>query len=449
MDCSRIKYQNNMKRTIQKELLKWKNRADRMPLLLRGARQVGKTYAIEQFGKAYFEEMVSINLELQPRLKSCFDTLQPHLIIQAIEIEIQASIVAGKTLLFIDEIQECPAAIEALRYFKEKLPDLHVIAAGSLLEFVLNDGNFNLPVGRIEFLFLYPLSFSEFLSALREDKLCEYLSQVQLSGKIPESIHRKALEKLKLYLILGGMPAVVQSYLDNGDLLRCQQLQSFVLNTYRGDFGKYATVVNPQYCQRVFEKAPNLVAKKFKYVDVDPAVQSRELKKAVTAMRLAGVITPIYLSKATGLPLNATINEKDFKLLFLDVGLVKYASRIDAGLLLRENILLINNGAIAEQFVGQELIAYQPSFDHAALFYWHKEQKQGSAEIDYIIQHKNYIIPLEVKAGKSGRLKSLQIFMQEKNSPIGIKISQDAFGYDGKILSLPLYMIAELLRLLG
>jgi hypothetical protein len=437
-----------MKRSIINELIRWKGRADRMPLLLRGARQVGKTYIVEQFGKAYFDDLISINLELQPALKSCFDTLQPDLIIQALEIETQKSIVAGKTLLFIDEIQECPAAIEALRYFKEKHPDLHVIAAGSLLEFVLNDADFSLPVGRVEFLFLYPLNFSEFLLALGDEKLCEYLSRVQLADKIPESIHHKALERLKLYFVLGGMPAVVQSYIDSNDLLRCQQLQAFILNTYRGDFGKYASAVNQQHCQRLFEKAPNLIAKKFKYVDVDPTVQSRDLKKAVTALRLAGVVTPIYLSQATGLPLNASINEKDFKLLFLDVGLVKYASRIDASILLHDNLLLINNGAIAEQFVGQELITHQPSFDYAALFYWHREQNKGSAEVDYIIQHKNHIIPLEVKAGKSGRLKSLQIFMQEKNSPLGVKISQDVFSYDGKVLSLPLYMIAELSRLL-
>ncbi len=299
-----------MKRNIIKDLVKWKDRADRMPLLLRGARQVGKTYTIEQFGKTYFDDMVSINLELQPMLKSCFNTLQPNLIIQAIEIETQKSIKAGKTLLFIDEIQECPAAIEALRYFKEKHPDLHVIAAGSLLEFTLNDGDFSLPVGRIEFLFLYPLSFAEFLLALGDEKLCDYLSHIQLTDRIPESIHYKALERLKLYFVMGGMPAVVQSYIDSGDLLRCQQLQAFVLNTYRGDFGKYANVVSQQYCQRVFDKAPNLVAKKFKYVDVDPAMQSRELKKAVTALRLARVITPVYLSNATGFPLGASINEK-------------------------------------------------------------------------------------------------------------------------------------------
>lgn len=437
-----------MKRSILTDLVAWKDRPDRMPLLLRGARQVGKTYTVEHFGKTHFNETVSINLELQPSLKACFNNLRPDLIIQAIEIETQKSIVPGQTLFFIDEIQECPAAIEALRYFKEKYPTLHVIAAGSLLEFVLNDTDFSLPVGRIEFLFLYPLSFSEFLLALGDQKLCEYLSQVQLTTKIPESIHQKALEKLKLYLLLGGMPAVIQSYIDTGDLLRCQQLQAFILNTYRGDFGKYTHIVNQQYCQRVFEKAPYLIAKKFKYVDVDPTVQSRELKKAVTALRLAGVITPVYLSRATGLPLNAAINEKDFKLLFLDVGLVKYASRIDASTLLREDVLLINNGAIAEQFVGQELIAHQPSFDHAELFYWHKEQNKGSAEIDYIIQHKNYTVPLEVKAGKTGRLKSLQLFIQEKNSPIGIKLSQDVFEWHGKALSLPLYMISELSRLL-
>lgn len=437
-----------MERNIIKQLVRWKDCANRMPLLLRGARQVGKTYIVEYFGATYFSNIVTINLELQPELKSCFDTLQPNLIIQAIEIETQKTIVPNQTLLFIDEIQECPAAIQALRYFKEKRPDLHVIAAGSLLEFVLHDADFSFPVGRVEFQFLYPLTFSEFLVALGDEKLCHYLSHVQLTDKITASIHHKALERLKLYFVLGGMPAILNSYINHPDLLRCQELQASVLNTYRGDFGKYASTANQQYCQRVFEKAPHLIAKKFKYVDVDPAAQSRELKKAVTALRLAGLITPVYLSQATGLPLNASVNEKDFKLLFLDVGLVKYASRIDASVLLREDLLLVNNGRVAEQFVGQELIAHQPSFDHAELYYWHREQIKGSAEVDYIIQHKNNIVPLEVKAGKSGRLKSLHIFMQEKNSLRGVKISQDAFDYDGKILSLPLYMVSELWRLL-
>ena len=438
-----------MERTILKQLVRWKSRMDRMPLLLRGARQVGKTYFIEYFGKEYFQHTVTVNLELQPELRSCFNTLKPAMIIQSIEIATQQSIIPGETLLFIDEIQECSAAIEALRYFKEQYPHLHVIAAGSLLEFTLHDSNFSMPVGRVEFLFLYPLSFSEFLIAMGDKKLSDYLSQVKLTDKIPEAMHQKALERLKLYFIIGGMPAVVNSYLQNQDLQRCQELQAFVLNTYRNDFGKYANIAVQQHCRRVFEKAPNLVAKRFKYVDVDPAVQSRELKKAVTTLRLAGVIFPVYLSKSAGLPLNASINEKDFKLLFLDVGLVKYASRIDATLLQSENLLLVNNGAIAEQFVGQELIAHQPRFDHAELYYWHKEQSKGSAEIDYVIQHQSHILPIEVKAGKSGRLKSLHIFMSEKNSVVGIKISQDNLNFDGKVLSLPLYMIAELTRLIG
>jgi len=419
-----------------------------MPLLLRGARQVGKTYLIEYFGERHFHNTLTINLELQPELKSCFSSLKPELVIQAIEVVTEQTIVPGETLLFIDEIQECPAAIKVLRYFKEQYPQLHVIAAGSLLEFTLNGDDFSMPVGRIEFLFLYPLTFSEFLIALGDEKLSTYLSHIELTDKIPEAIHQKALERLKLYFILGGMPAVVSSYVNSRDLQRCQELQAFVLNTYRNDFGKYANIATQQHCRRVFEKAPNLIAKRFKYIDIDPDVQSRELKKAVTVLRLAGIIFPVYLSKATGLPLNASINEKDFKLLFLDVGLVKYAGRIDASVLLNENLLLVNNGAVAEQFVGQELIALQPSFDHAALYYWHKEQSKGSAEIDYLMQCQGRIVPIEVKAGKSGRLKSLHTFMREKDSAIGVKISQDEFHFNDNILSLPLYMIAELSRLL-
>lgn len=438
-----------MKRSIIKQLVKWKNRHDRMPLLLRGARQVGKTYVVEQFGKECFTHFLTLNIELQPEMKSCFNSLEPEAILLAIEVLLKQKIIPGETLLFIDEIQGCPKAIEALRYFKEKVPALHVIAAGSLLEFVLNDHQFSMPVGRVEFLFLYPLSFSEFLLATGDENLEQYLTTVGIQDKIPEAIHQKALASLKLYFILGGMPAVIDSYIHAQDILRCQELQAFVLNTYRNDFGKYASAANQKHCQRVFNKAPYLVAKRFKYVDVDPDVQSRELKKAVAALRLAGIIMPVYLSKATGLPLNTSVSEKDFKLLFLDTGLVKYVSKIDAELLLNKDLLLVNDGAMAEQFVGQELIAHQPSFDHAELFYWHKEQRLGSAEIDYILQFKDKIIPIEVKAGKSGRLKSLHIFINEKSSPIGVKISQDIFGFDGKLLSLPLYMISELPRLLG
>lgn len=437
-----------MRRNIIKQLVKWKDRKDRMPLLLRGARQVGKTYAIEHFGQSEFKNTITLNLELQPELKSCFDSLKPKQVIQTIEAITNQKITPGESLLFIDEIQEHPAAIEALRYFKEQYPALHVIAAGSLLEFVLNDSEFRMPVGRVEFMFLYPLTFAEFLVALGDENLADYLSQVTLKDTVPEAIHQKAIERLKLYNILGGMPAVVNSYIQNQDLQRCQELQAFILNTYRNDFGKYASLALQQHCRRVFEKAPNLITKRFKYVDVDPDVQSRELKKAVTALKLAGVIFPVYLSKATGLPLNASINEKDFKLLFLDVGLVKYVGRVDHNTFLHEDLLQVNHGAIAEQFVGQELIALQPYFDHPELYYWHKEQSKGSAEIDYLIQHQNTIVPIEVKAGKSGRLKSLHTFLNEKGGKIGVKISQDEFHFDGKLLSLPLYMIAELARLL-
>ena len=198
-----------------------------------------KTHLVEFFfGKTHFTNIVTINLELQPELSSCFNTLQPKPIIQSIEIATQKTITPGDTLLFIDEIQEYPKAIEALRYFKEQYPQLHVIATGSLLELVLRDSEFSMPVGRVEFLFLYPLTFSEFLEALGENKLVEYLASLQLNDNIPDFIHQQALKQLKLYCILGGMPAVISSYLENNDLQRSQTLQAFILNTYRNDFGK-------------------------------------------------------------------------------------------------------------------------------------------------------------------------------------------------------------------
>jgi uncharacterized protein len=437
-----------MKRSIINQLVAWKNRVNRMPLLIRGARQTGKTYIVEWFGREHFDQIVVINFELNPELKQSFEQLDPVFIVRRLEVMTGKKIIARHTLLFFDEIQECPEAIHALRYFKEKMPALHVIGAGSLLEFVMDEPTFRFPVGRIECLYLYPLCFSEFLVALGENHAAEFLQQASYKTAIPEEIHQKLLELTRLYFVIGGMPAVIQSYLEEADLQRVQQLQAFILNTYRNDFGKYASGVNQAHCRRIFEKAPQLVAKQLKYVDIDPDIQSRSLKAALKLLMLAGVLSPVYASAATGLPLCASINEKKFKLLFLDVGLVKYSAGLDAKMLLQRDLLLINKGAIAEQFVGQELIATQPNYDAAKLFFWQRHKKNSSAELDYLIQQANQIIPIEVKAGVRGRLKSLQIFMADKQLNLGIKISEDNLSYKKNVLSLPLYMISQLNRMI-
>lgn len=436
-----------MKRQIYAHLHAWKNSLSRMPLLIRGARQIGKTYIIESFAKAEFEDYLIVNFEMQPEYKSCFSSLEPQTIIDRLEFISKKNITPGKTLLFLDEIQECPEAIQALRYFKEQYTALHVIGAGSLLEFTLNEADFRLPVGRVEFLYMYPLNFSEFLLALGHEKLIQHMSQATIASGIDPVAHQQLLKYLKLFFVLGGMPAVIQAYINGESPLRCQGIQAFLMNTYRNDFGKYASRANQQHCRRIFEKAPSLIAKHFKYNDVDPDVQSRTLKIALHLLIQAGLLLPVYETKANGLPLNAAINEKKFKLLFVDIGLVNFSTQLNASILMQDDLLLLNDGAIAEQFVGQELIATQPNFHEPALYFWQQNQRNDSAEVDYIIQYQHHILPIEVKAGKTGRLRSLHAFIKKHNSPIGVKISQEPLSLDGKVLSLPLYMISELNRI--
>ncbi|OGT32526.1 MAG: hypothetical protein A3C44_02130 [Gammaproteobacteria bacterium RIFCSPHIGHO2_02_FULL_39_13] len=436
-----------MRRQIYTHLKRWEISPSRMPLLVRGARQIGKTYIIELFAKTEFEDYLMINFEIQPEYKSCFSTLDPKIILERLEFISKKNIVAGKTLLFLDEIQECSEAIQSLRYFKERYATLHIIGAGSLLEFTLNEAEFRMPVGRIEFLYMYPLNFSEFLNALGYEKLIQHLLQANITSGVDSVAHDQLLKHLKLFFVLGGMPAVVQAYINGESLLRCQEIQAFLLNTYRNDFGKYASRANQQHCRRIFEKAPTLIAKHFKYSDVDPDAQSRSLKIALQLLIQAGLLLPIYETKANSLPLNAAINEKKFKILLVDVGFVNFGTQLNATVLMQDNLLLTNDGALAEQFVGQELIATQPNFYEPALYFWQQNKRNDSAEIDYIIQHQKNILPIEVKAGKTGRLRSLHAFIDKHKSAIGIKISEEPLRFDGKILSLPLYMISELNRI--
>lgn len=438
-----------MQRQILTYLQRWKSAVSRMPLLVRGARQIGKTYIIEHFAKTEFEDYHTINFELHPEYSRCFETLDPKQILMRIEFIAGKNITAGKTLLFLDEIQECPEAIQALRYFKEQHPDLHIIGAGSLLEFTLNESTFRMPVGRIEFLYMYPCNFMEFLKALKQEKLIGHLMQASIHSGIDTVAHQQLLKYLKIFFVLGGMPAVIQAYINGESMQRCQAIQAFILNTYRNDFGKYASQANQQYCRRIFEKAPLLIAQHFKYSDIDPDIQSRALKAALHLLIQAGLILPVYDTRANALPLNATINEKKFKVLFLDVGLVNFSTKLNADILMQDDLLLLNDGALAEQFVGQELIATQPNFQEPALYFWQRHERNDAAEIDYVMQHHNNILPIEVKSGKTGRLRSLHSFMNINKKTIGIKVSQDTLRFENNILSLPLYMISELSRIVN
>ncbi len=441
--------QGNMKRELQDVLIQWKNQAERLPLILRGARQVGKSYLVENFGSEHFKSVITLNFELQPSLGRAFEALDPFKIISTLEILTNRSIRPGECLLFFDEIQECPKALLSLRYFKEKLPQLHVIGAGSLLEFTLQEEKFSFPVGRVQFIYLKPLSFQEFLDALGENKIIEYLSKITLSDQFESGLHEHILILFKQYLLVGGMPAAVKAFVESKTFLESYRIHQALLQSYQSDFGKYSTKAQHKYLQRFFEKAPGVVGQHFKYVEIDPEARSRELKVALQQLTWSGLVHCIFETNASGIPLQSQVDEKKFKLLFLDVGLLQAAGKVNPQMPWEEDILQIRSGALAEQVVGQELLAYQDCYETPHLYFWKREKKNSSAEVDYVVQVGSRIMPIEVKSGKGGHLKSLHKFMEEKKAPMGLKISAAPLSLDGNILSVPFYLIKHIPRLLA
>ncbi len=439
-----------MNRDIETDLLHWKNSADHMPLLLRGARQVGKSYIIENFGQQKFDNIVTINLEEKPELRQIFETsLDPKVISDYFSRYFGTPIRPGKTLLFIDEIQECPRAILALRYFKEKYPQLHVIAAGSLLEFALKEADFRMPVGRVESLYLKPLSFNEYLLAGSHSNLVALIKEATLEKPIEPLYHQMLIEELKIYFETGGMPAVVENYRKQRSLFDCQRIQANLYELYKRDFGKYHQRVKPEYITQIYQKSPYIVTEKFKYTKVTHELKARELNPALQALVDAGLLYRVYHTSGSGLPFGATKNDKKFKLLFLDVGLVRYATNIGTQASSYGEWPSLNSGALTEQFVGQEFLAYANKYCESELFYWEREEKSSRAEVDYLTNIGGKILPIEVKAGATGRLKSLQMFISEKSCDLGIRVSEKPLSLENKILSVPLYMVSEISRLVS
>ncbi len=435
-----------MKRDLLTYLEKWKNDPLRKPILLKGARQVGKSYLANDFGKS-FKSFMEVNFEFAPRLKSVFEKdLDPQRIIRDLSIVKGEHVVPGETLLFLDEIQECTEAIKSLRYFYEKLPSLHVIAAGSLLDFVLEETG--LPVGRVIPLFLYPLSFMEFLSAAGYETLREEILAHNPKEEFPVVIHNKAVELLGEYMAVGGMPEAVDRWLNSGNLHECMQVHQLLVETYRQDFSKYSKKKKQQYVELVFNAIPRLLAKKFVFHSVSPDVRSRELRPALELLSKAGIAHIIYHSSANGLPLGAEINPLMNKVIFLDVALAQSILGLDYGEWILDPVShIINRGAITEAFVGQELMAYSSPTKKADLYYWVYEKKGNNAEIDYVTVIDDDIIPIEVKSGKTGTLKSIRIFINnKKNCQYGIQFSQRNFNAERDIKQYPLYAIYNALH---
>jgi predicted AAA+ superfamily ATPase len=433
-----------LKRELFAHLKKWKDSPKHKPILLKGARQVGKSWLAKELGKD-FEQLIEINFEKRPELSSFFEgNLEPHQISKNIGNYFGVKISPGKTLLFLDEIQVCPRAIQSLRYFHEDFPGLHVISAGSLLEFELQ--NLSVPVGRISIIYVYPLSFAEYLSAAGKNNLRVMLMENQFSP-LPEAIHNQLIEQTRNYTLLGGMPEVIAEFLENGEFERCRNLQTELIETYRSDFHKYAKRYQVKYLNRVFDSVPLQLGDKFKYSNVSRDIKSRELGDALELLEMAGLVYKVFHTSSNGIPLKAESDTKRFKVLFFDAGLAQRLLKLDhRPLLLNPDISQVNKGAIAELFTGLEFIAYQDFREKAELYYWHREAKSSNAEVDYVISIGGKILPVEVKSSGSGAMKSLRLFMEAKNSELGVKVSGFNFSLFDKIRTIPFYAIESLVK---
>lgn len=426
---------------IMNHLLKWKNSLNRKPLIIRGARRVGKSYIIREFAKT-FHSFAEVNFELNPHMKNIFtDDLNPDAIVLKLSLALDCEITEKKTLLFLDEVQFCPQAITSLRYFYEKMPNLHVVAAGSLLDFSLEE--IGIPVGRVRSIYMYPFSFKEFLIASGNEKLIEFVLNHSPKKTLDIIFHNKLTSLLNEYMAVGGMPEAVQMWLTTKELKQVKQVHNDLIDTFRQDFMKYSSSNKIHHVEKVFNSVPFLLGKKFTYVSVDRDVRSRELKQALLLLEKAGVIHIITHSSSNGIPLGAEANHNIFKVIFLDIALAQTLLGVEAkNWILDGTNMFINRGEISEAFVGQELIAYNDPYIKKNIYYWLRERKSSSAEVDYVHAIERHITPIEVKSGKTGTLKSIYQFLKEKEqSRYGVHFSSNNFYEKEKIKGVPLYAV--------
>jgi len=435
-------------RSLEVDLKTWIGSARRKPLIIRGARQVGKSTLIRKFAKDQGLNLIEINLEKHFVTNNVFASFDMKKILRELEAIVGEKIDSNsKLLLFLDEIQAAPAAIAALRYFYEDLSWLPVIAAGSLLEFALADFSYSMPVGRVEYRYLGPLGFQEFLAALGEEFLLEALRAVRQEG-VSATAHSKLLERQREFLLVGGMPEVVAEFVATENFEKCQSIQGGLLATFQDDFSKYSSGSKLQRLRRVFAQLAISVGRKIKYSNFSKDEKSREIRSALDLLMMAQLCQPVYHSNCSGLPLAATQDYDVYKILFLDVGLLNKALGLSWKQISDlDERTLVNEGVLAEQFVGQELLYRNQGKEAPSLNYWLRDGKSKNAEIDYVISDGQNILPLEVKSGKSGTLRSLHLFAELKNISSAIRLdlntpSKQKIDLQGKsyeLESLPLY----------
>ena len=453
-----------IERFIDALLLEWKNSSSLKPLLLRGARQVGKSWAVKHLGES-FTYYLEVNFEKRPDIKDVFERVhEVHDLANNLSLLYNVPVVAGQTLLFLDEVQDCPAAIKSLWAFKEDFPELHVVAAGSLLEFALQD----LPsfgVGRIRSLFVYPFSFDEFLVAEGKSSWLEAKQQADNVKPLLMPLHNDIVQHYRTFLMVGGMPASVAAWVTTHDYRNCQTELDDIQLTYYDDFKKYAKKVDPTLLRNTLQSVILQIGNKFTYSKVDGSYRAEEVKKALKLLSDAGIVKRVSHTAANGLPLGAEVNEKFRKYIYLDSALLLRILDMDLGgaRQLTDLIVagtaedLVNKGGLAEMVLGWELIKYNNPRSQHDLYYWENTADGTRSEVDYIIARDMKVLPIECKSGTSGKMKSLHLFMHNKHLTDAIRCSLENFALlescDKKaddtvrrIQILPLYAISNLFQ---
>lgn len=422
-----------MKRLFIEDLKKWKNTKNRKPLIIQGARQVGKTWIMKNFGANYYDKVVYINFESSVRLQSMFkDNFEIKRIIEVFEIETKVKITAENTLILLDEIQEAEKGLTALKYFYENAPEYHIIAAGSLLGVSIQKNN-TFPVGKVSFLNLYPLNFEEFLINLNEEILATKIRTKEWQTITP--FHETICNYLRLYYFTGGMPEVVTTYLETKNFDDVRNIQQNIILGYENDFAKYAPNDIVPKIRMVWQSILGQLAKenkKFIYGQLKKGARAKEFETAINWLVNAGMIYKCFKIETPKIPLIAHTDYDVFKLFLLDVGLLNAMGNIDAQILLNKNQILTEfKGALTEQFVYQEITQKH------TLYYWTAEN--ATAEIDFILQNQNEIIPIEVKAEENLKAKSLKLFVDKFENNNAIRTSMNTYRKETWLENIPLY----------
>ena len=435
-----------MKRELYKELLHWKNDSNRKPLLLQGARQTGKTYLVNKFGKNEYKNFIYLNFEQEPNLRSLFDgSLKADTIIENISLYINRKIEPKNTLIFFDEVQIVPEAITSLKYFYEQLPEFHIIAAGSLLGVSVSTHK-SFPVGKVNFLTLYPMNFYEYLLAFDNELLAEKLKSKTDTEVLPELIHTDLIENLKKFLFLGGMPEVLKTYLETKDIKLVRKIQIEILEAYQRDFSKYTNKREAIRISEVWRSIPYQLSrenKKFKFKDIKKGGRASTYEQTMEWLSKAGLINISYNLSVPKLPLQGYADLSKFKIYLLDTGLLGAMLNLSSSIIAKPNDIFAEyNGAFIENFIASELLAV----GQKELFYW---TSKSDAEIDFIIQYENKIYPVEVKSGMNRNIKSLRSYAGKYNPELIIRISPRNFVKDKEFINIPLYAVCSLSNILG